>query len=538
MKFSRLFTSFSNNIYKGIFFEGYKFLLNSGSIYKNFNGIYSFLPIGCILINNLIKIIKKEMNNLQLNEVILPLLQSDSLWRLSDRWEKYGNELLKIKDRNGRLFCLSPTNEEIITYLLKFSINKYNFYPYGFYQVNYKFRDEIRPRVGLLRLKEFLMKDAYVFYNNSHKYFIFFEKLISSYKKIFSFLNINFCLTRAETGKIGGSESYEFNALVKEGENKIIVCKHCRYISNLETSYCFLDYSLFFSNFDNELSVSNFKIILYFYSDFYYFFILDSLKEINEFKIKKIFLDEKIDKSDFIFSNVFAFFEFLKNKNFFFILDFDMLYCDFFFLKDKFFNLNIFSFFFYNFDFYNISKIINFSKCFKCSNKINVIETIEIGHVFDLNIKYSKMFNLTSNNSYIRSGCFGIGVSRLLFIFIESNLKNNVVKWPLKLVPFKIILVCIFNNLFYNYISNIIYKNIGFLSSKILLDNRKLNPGEKLHDSDFLSFPFVIKIGKNFVKNFLIDIRINYFGKKRIFLIHFEKIFDFFLYFFSKKKCE
>lgn len=539
MRFSRIFIHISNNSYKNISLESYKFLINSSMIRKFSSGIYAFLPLGHIILSRIISLIKSEMSILKVNEINLPILQSKDVWDISNRWNKYGNELFKIIDRNNNFFCISPTNEEVITKILKDFNLCFNDFPINFFQINSKFRDEIRPRFGLFRTKEFLMKDAYSFYTDKNDFIKFYEKIIISYKKIFSFLNLMFCITKSDSGNIGGNDNYEFNAIIKEGENKIVFCDSCKYISNLELSRINFNYNLVFNYLINNLNslevlkILKVKIFIFETSELNKIIILiNEESKIEEYKVS-FFIKLKI--SDLISFNKnytfyylnFDFFLFLSN--FFSVkLDFSILgyeYLSFFYLeKEYIFN----TFLFYNLDFFDFTKADLSSKCYNCNNTLHLLDTVEIGHVFDLGYCYSNVFNLSTfkNNkfSYIRMGCYGIGISRLLSVFLEQNICNNKIFWPKSIIPFKIYLLRLINNSFYNYFCDLLYCFFRKKKISIFYDDRLCTAGVKLYDSEFLSFPLTIIVGKRMLIDSFIEIRINLFKRVKIKIFNINKI--------------
>jgi len=208
-------------------------MLKAGLIRNASSGIYSYLPLGYRVLNKVISIIKEEMNKIGAEQVLLPFVQPADLWKRSNRWKDYGEELLRFQDRKGGWFVLSPTHEELITQLVKELVTSYKRLPLVLYQIQIKFRDEMRPRGGTIRSREFLMKDAYSFSQNEKEMEKIYQKMKSAYERIFSRCHLKCKLVEAESGPIGGSLSHEFIALSPTGEDKIVECDNCGYLAKL-----------------------------------------------------------------------------------------------------------------------------------------------------------------------------------------------------------------------------------------------------------------------------------------------------------------
>ncbi|MFC1855659.1 proline--tRNA ligase, partial [Thermodesulfobacteriota bacterium] len=216
----------------------HKLMLRAGIIRKLSAGIYSYLPIGLKVIKKIEAIVRDEMNKAGAHEVLLPSVQPAELWEESGRWQVYGKELLRIKDRNGRDFCLGPTHEEVITDLVRNEVRSYRNLPLNLYQIQTKFRDEIRPRFGLMRGREFSMKDAYSFDVDDNALDITYKKMYEAYNNIFSRCGLKFCAVEADSGAIGGSSSHEFMVLANSGEDLVVSCEKCNYGANIERAEC------------------------------------------------------------------------------------------------------------------------------------------------------------------------------------------------------------------------------------------------------------------------------------------------------------
>src|SRR5512132_14335 len=212
----------------------HRLMLRAGLIRKVAAGIYTYLPLGLRIIRKVEQIVREEMNRAGAQELLMPIASPAELWQESGRWEMYGKELLRFKDRHERDFCLGPTHEEIVTDLVRRSVRSYRELPINLYQIQTKFRDEVRPRFGLMRGREFIMKDAYSFHTDIEDCRREYENMYQTYKRIFTRCGLRFRPVEADTGAIGGSQSHEFQVLAESGEDAIVSCDHCDYAANIE----------------------------------------------------------------------------------------------------------------------------------------------------------------------------------------------------------------------------------------------------------------------------------------------------------------
>src|SRR5512136_1588158 len=212
----------------------HQLLLRAGMIRKLAAGIYNYLPLGLRSIRKVENIVREEMNRAGAIEILMPAVQPAELWQESERWEKYGKELLRFRDRKDAEFCMGPTHEEVVTDLVRREVKSYRQMPLNLYQIQGKFRDEIRPRFGLMRGREFIMKDAYSFDVDEKAADLSYEKMYRAYRRIFERCGLRFRAVEADTGSIGGASSHEFMVLADSGEDAIVSCNSCRYAANVE----------------------------------------------------------------------------------------------------------------------------------------------------------------------------------------------------------------------------------------------------------------------------------------------------------------
>lgn len=236
MRFSKLFLPTFKETPKDVVLKSHEYLVRGGFIQQIGSGIYNFLPLGKRVLDKVRQIVKEEMDNAGANEVALGFVTPSFLWQKSGRFERYGKELLRFKDRKDNDFVLGPTHEEVITELVKANIKSYKQLPIHLYQINLKFRDEIRPRFGLMRAREFIMKDGYSFHSSTEDLKREFDLMEATYSRIFTRLGLDFRAVFADSGAIGGNGSKEFMVLAKSGEDTICVCDSCQYGANLEAA--------------------------------------------------------------------------------------------------------------------------------------------------------------------------------------------------------------------------------------------------------------------------------------------------------------
>ncbi|MDC3160180.1 proline--tRNA ligase, partial [Pseudomonadota bacterium] len=234
MKTSRFFINTLRESPNDAEIVSHKLMIKAGLVRKNASGIYSWLPLGLKILRKVENIVRKEMESCGAQELLMPGIIPSELWMESKRWEEYGPELLRIKDRHSRAFCLGPTHEEVITSLVRNEVTSYKQLPINFFQIQTKFRDEIRPRFGIMRAREFLMKDAYSFHANQESLDATYLEMFKAYSNIFEKLHLEFRAVIADTGNIGGTGSHEFHVLADSGEDFIASNDNGSYAANLE----------------------------------------------------------------------------------------------------------------------------------------------------------------------------------------------------------------------------------------------------------------------------------------------------------------
>ncbi|MEK6589693.1 MAG: proline--tRNA ligase [Nitrospinota bacterium] len=533
----------------------HKLMIRAGMIRKLAAGIYNLLPLGVMVIRKIEDIIREEMNKAGAQEVFLPSIQPSELWQESGRWEQYGKELLRLKDRHQRDFCYGPTHEEVITDLVRREVRSYRQLPLNFYQIQTKFRDEIRPRFGIMRCREFTMKDGYSFDADEKGSEETYRKMYEAYYNIFRRCGLRFKPVEAETGQIGGSFSHEFMVLADSGENSIASCEKCDYAANVEKAEIKMqktedrrqktevelktievvstpdiksadDVSAFLKV-EKEKIV---KTILFESENGIYAALVRGDHDVNESKLKNLLKCDVINLAgEKVVENVtaapsgFAGPVGLKLK---IVADNAVLDMKNFVtganLKDTHcINVNIDRDF--HIDIYgDIRMVREGDLCPRCEGGLRIYRGIEVGHIFKLGIKYSKSLHATYSDDsgkerFFEMGCYGIGVGRTAAASIEQNHDEKGIVWPMPIAPFQAtILPLNMKNADVVKISEDIYQTLKNLNIEVLLDDRDERPGIKFNDADLIGIPIQIIVGEKNLKDHRVEIKIRKDGNRII----------------------
>ncbi len=532
----------------------HKLMIRAGMIRKVAAGIYNFLPIGLKVLRKVENIIREEMNSAGAIEVMMPFVTPADLWEKSGRWNIYGKELLRFKDRADRDFCLGPTHEEVITDLVDKEIKSYKNLPITIYQIQPKFRDEIRPRFGVMRAREFIMKDAYSFDIDENSADLSYKKMFEAYNRIFERCGLEFRAVEADSGNIGGSFSHEFMVLAETGEDLIMVCDECDYASNIETTpVVFTQDDLNLKKHENNRGagqempenkiekISTPSCI--------------TVKEVSDFLKIKI---NKIVKTMILSTNQgieavlirgdheLSLTKYKKNRD----LEFADLATDEEISKintAKGFsgpvnlNINIFA----DNELRNMTSFVtgsnekdfhllnvNHEKDFKIEGFLDCRQSvdgdvcpgypdftlrstrgIEVGHVFKLGTKYSDSMKAgftdkNGNDINFYMGCYGIGVGRVVAAAIEQNNDKQGIRLPSNLAPFEVIVIP--TDTKNEKVMNIaikIYHNFLKNGYDVALDDRTDSAGIKFKDSELLGIPIQITIGPKSLEKDIVEFK-------------------------------
>ena len=527
-------------------------MLRAGFMRKTANGLYSFLPLGWRSIKKIEAIVREEMDRASAQEIMMPILQPAEIWKESGRWNAYGAEMMRINDRHDNEFCLGPTHEEMITTLVKNEINSYRQLPVNLYQIQSKFRDERRPRYGLMRSREFIMKDAYSFDVDEAGLDKSYKSMYDAYTRIFTRCGLTFRPVEADSGAIGGSGTHEFMAIAEAGEADIVYCTKCDYAANIEIGKPGImkqeEEAL------QELSIvdtpnastieavaemlnlplhKTIKAVVFSIDGKVVLAIVRGDHEVNEVAVQHAVLGsvepeiatpeelEKVGLTAGFISPV----GLKQTDEFAIVVDESVMetynVCGGANKKDAhYININP------KRDF-NVEDIIvapirlitDDDVCPTCGGTLEHAKGIEVGQVFKLGTKYSEALQATFLDQNGRPnpmimGCYGIGVSRTLAAAIEQYHDENGIIWPRAIAPFEAVIVPInAKDEALMSTSQTIYTALQDAGVDVLLDDRKDRAGVKFKDADLIGYPLRITVSKNTLENNEVEIQIRKSGE-------------------------
>ena len=509
-------------------------LVRSGMIKKTSSGIYMYLPLGYRVYRNVERIIREEMNNAGALEVHMPTLAPTELFERSHRLHLFGKEMFKLEDRYEKKYALGPTHEELFTVAATSGVDSFKDLPFTMYQIQNKFRDEARPRYGLIRVREFSMKDAYSFDKDEKGLDDSYNNMFNAYKKIFGRLGINYKVVTADTGKMGGSLSEEFQAISDIGEDTLVLCDKCDYASNIEvcssmimteeSSEKALEKDLVetpnaktieeVSKYLNEAPNKFVKTLIYNIDGNLYACLVKGDSVINEDKLARLMnatevelaTKEEIESK----TNSIVGYAGPIDLNIPIIMDNEVeLMVNFIVGANKenyhYKNVNITDF---KYDFKgDIRNVKEGDTCPNCGGKLYFKKGIEIGNTFKLGTKYSEALDLKyqdSNNELkpVIMGCYGIGLDRCIASIVEQNNDENGIIWPINVAPYKVAIVVIDPlNVDQMDAANHLYQELVDNNIDVILDDRDVRPGVKFNDMDLIGIPIRITIGKKIVEH-------------------------------------
>lgn len=512
-------------------------LIRAGMIRKLVAGVYNYLPLGLRTLNKIENIIIDEMDKAGALQILSSAIQPKELWEASGRWQKYGPELMRFKDRHNREFCLGPTHEEIFTDLVKNEIKSRKNLPINLYQIQTKYRDELRPRFGLMRGREFIMKDSYSFDLNEEGLNQSYELMYKTYEKIFTRLGIDYKVVLADTGAIGGDGSHQFMALSDIGESDIIYCENCNYAADEEKAQAKID--LYHDNIEEktmELVLTPNKKTIDEVSDFLKLNKKDIVKSMvyrnlanNELVLVMVRGDREVNPikvinalkiaehelvlataEDILEIHSFEGFVGPVGLNIKTLVDEEVAYMHNIVVgaNKKDYHLTCVNF---KRDFdgevFDLRIVSKNDLCPICGNPLKMEKGIEMGQIFKLGTKYSLPLKCTyqdelGNNIPIVMGCYGIGVTRTMSSIIEQNHDEFGIIWPLNIAPYHVVIVPInYEDELIKKGSDYIYNRLNDTKVEIILDDREAKPGFKFKDWELIGIPYIITIGRKASEN-------------------------------------
>ncbi|HDY9453460.1 TPA: proline--tRNA ligase [Staphylococcus argenteus] len=530
MKQSKVFIPTMRDVPSEAEAQSHRLLLKSGLIKQSTSGIYSYLPLATRVLNNITAIVRQEMERIDSVEILMPALQQAELWEESGRWGAYGPELMRLQDRHGRQFALGPTHEELVTSLVRNELKSYKQLPMTLFQIQSKFRDEKRPRFGLLRGREFIMKDAYSFHADEASLDQTYQDMYYAYSRIFERVGINARPVVADSGAIGGSHTHEFMALSAIGEDTIVYSKESDYAANIEKAEVVYEPNhkhtaekalekIETPNVKTAQELADFlgrpvdeivKTMIFKVDGEYIMVLVRGHHEINDIKLKSYFETDNIELAtqDEIVNLVGA-----NPGSLGPVLDKEIkIYADNFVQDLN--NLVVGA----NEDGYHLINV-NVGRDFKVdeygdfrfilegeklsdgSGVAHFAEGIEVGQVFKLGTKYSESMNATFLDNQGKAqplimGCYGIGISRTLSAIVEQNHDDNGIIWPKSVSPFDLHLISINPKKDdQRELADQLYAKFND-KFDVLYDDRQERAGVKFNDADLIGLPLRIVVGK------------------------------------------
>ncbi len=529
MRMSNLFLSTLREVPAEAETVSHQLMLRAGIIRKLAAGVYSYLPLGLRVLKKVENIVREEMDNHGAQELLMSALLPAESYQASGRWDVFGANMFRLKDRNSRDFCLGPTHEEIFTDTVKSCLRSYRQLPVTLYQIQTKYRDESRPRFGVIRAREFVMKDAYSFDRTWEGLDASYDKMYDAYCKIFDRLNLDYIVVDADSGAMGGSGSQEFMVKSEVGEDTICYCPACQYAANVEKAECKLtgaekkakkeiekihtpnvktiEELVEFLNTDSTKFV---KTLLYTAGDKTVAVMVRGDREVNEVKLANYL---NVPGDDLLMSAPEVVMEATGAKVGFagpigikvpVIMDREVSEMSNFIVGANetdyhFVNVNTDDF---EAEVIDVRTIAVGDPCPKCGQPISTTQGIEVGHIFKLGTKYTEALDCTyldenSASQPMIMGCYGIGVSRTIAAAIEQFSDENGIVWPLAIAPYHVSVVPVnVDNELQAKIAEEIYEALKKEGIEVLLDDRSERAGVKFKDADLIGMPVRITVGK------------------------------------------
>lgn len=520
----------------------HQLMLRAGYMRKSAQGMYTYLPLAQRVLQKIKAIIREEMDAAGSQEILMPIVQPAEIWKKSGRWDVYGAEMWRIKDRHEHEFCLGPTHEEMVTTLIHYDVNSYRQLPLNLHQIQDKFRDERRPRFGLMRGREFLMQDAYSFDRDEEGLNVSYKSMYDAYDKVFTRCGLHYRIVEADSGAIGGSGSHEFMVLAESGEAEICYCTECDYAADTEkaelnvipadkeegkeieevlTPDCksiadvcsFLKLPL-------EKSV---KAVAYNSDKGLILCFVRGDHEVNEIKVINTCGVNELEMADddvlMAAGTVGGYMGpvGIDHKKAIIVCDSSVMEMSNFCCganKESYHLMNVNPGRDFTPDFTaDIRLMQEGDPCPRCGAEIKTARGVEVGQVFKLYTKYSEPMNATyldenGKPQPIYMGCYGIGVSRTMAAAVEQNNDKDGIIWPVAIAPYHVIVVPI--NIKDEDVKNkavAIYEDLKKAGVEVVLDDRDERPGVKFKDADLIGYPLRIVVGKKTLANGQIEVR-------------------------------
>lgn len=519
----------------------HKLMLRAGFMRKSATGIYTYLPLAWKVLKKIENIVREEMDNAGGQELLMPIIQPAEMWQESGRWNVYGDEMFRLQDRHGRFFCLGPTHEEMITTLVRGEVRSYRQLPVRLYQIQNKYRDERRPRFGLMRGREFIMKDLYSFDKDEAGLDISYKSMYDAYTRIFTRCNLKFRPVEADSGAIGGSGSHEFMALADSGEAEIVYCPSCDYAGNVEKAelkpIVLAEEALAeleivdtpdaktiaavceYLNAPVEKSV---KAVVYNSDKGLVIVLVRGDHEVNEIKVQNhlgaLFLEMANEEAIQAAGTVAGFIGGVGKKQAYVLLDSTVakmynVICGADQLDKHYINANIARDFTYD-AIADVRLIQENDPCPICGEAVKKARGIEVGQVFKLFTKYSKALKATFLNENGKElpmvmGCYGIGVTRTMSAVIEQSYDEDGIIWPVAIAPYHVVIIpANTKDEKVMEVAQEVYAQLQQGKVEVVLDDRNERAGVKFKDADLIGYPLRITVGAKTLEQGCVEARI------------------------------
>ena len=526
----------------------HQYMLKAGMMRKVSNGLYAFLPLALRSIRKVEDIVREEMNAIGSQEILMPITQPAEIWKQSERWDVYGEEMFKLNDRHGHEYCLGPTHEELVTVLAKMDTSSYKQLPVSLYQIQNKYRDEKRPRFGLMRSREFIMKDAYTFDMDEEGLDKQYHLMYDAYTRIFTRCGLHFRPVVADSGAIGGSGSHEFEVIADSGEADIVYCKDCDFAANIEA----VEPKALSSSVHNDKAkeivetpgqhtiqmvcdflhvsvVCSVKAVVYKLDDTVVLALVRGDHEVNEVRLQNLFnavnvglaSDEDLKRCGLIAGYISPI-GLKKADNFEIIVDTTVME-----MEDACCGANAVDKHYVHVnpkrDFGDVRvetiRLITAEDCCpKCGGMIELKKGIEVGQVFKLGTKYSEKLGCTyldrdGKTHPMVMGCYGIGITRTVAASIEQNHDKDGIIWPVAIAPYEVVIVPA-NNKDEGVMNAVrhLYDEMEDCRDEVILDDRDERAGIKFKDADLIGYPIRVTIGKKWKESGLVEVRLRRSG--------------------------
>jgi prolyl-tRNA synthetase len=536
MRWSRYFINTLREVPADADVISQKLMMRAGMIRKVAAGIYTYLPLGLRSVQKLENIVRQEMTRAGSTELLMPAIQPAELWMESGRWQKYGKELLRIKDRHDRDFVFGPTHEEVITDTVRDAVSSYRQLPVSLYQIQMKFRDEVRPRFGLMRGREFIMKDAYSFHATRESLDEHYDAMRDAYTRIFHRCALDHVPVEADTGNIGGSASHEFMVLAQSGEDAVVSCPNCRYGANVEKAT-----SKFFDDeiepapseaiaelhtpgtqsiddvgrFLHKPTAQLVKTLVFDTDNGPVMVLVRGDRDANEIKIKnhlnttrlEMLAESRFEEST---GGPIGYCGPVGTKCVKVLADHSLQGRKRWIVgankRDHHLDYAVPGRDFPEPEYGDFTTARAGDACVRCGTALEIYRGIEVGHIFKLGTKYSEAMNCNYLNEAgtrepMIMGCYGLGIGRTVASAIEQSHDDDGIIWPMPIAPFEVVVTSVGKDEAVLAAANDVYEKLVAAGVDVLFDDRDERPGVKFKDADLIGFPLRIAIGAKSLAN-------------------------------------